>query len=167
MLKKISIFTFLGLTAFYSVPVIAQPGAPRSIEGRPQTDRGPQRGPQPQGRPDARSEADRMLELTKRAVEAGKMTREQAMQRYNAWRQRQGLDRMQPDRPQPQGRPASRPDDASSDIRAEGGRIWMELRKAVEAGDITREQAVERFSQWRTRQAQNRPNSPATRNDRD
>ena len=60
------------------------------------------------------------MEMTKRAVQSGQMTREQAMERFNAWRQRNGIDRMPADRPQtdrapqrgpqPQGRPPqSRP----------------------------------------------------------
>jgi len=60
------------------------------------------------------------MEMTKRAVQSGQMTREQAMERFNAWRQRNGIDRGPTDRPQtdrapqrgpqPQGRPPqSRP----------------------------------------------------------
>ena len=92
----------------------------RSQHGKPQTDRAPQRGPQPQGRPpqsrpdqrpagapsaDKRAEAARIMEMTKRAVESGQMTREQAMERLNAWRQR--VTGKAPQRgPQTQSRPA-------------------------------------------------------------
>ena len=59
MLKNISSFTLLALTAFYSVAATAQSGPPRSFEGTGPQQRGPQgrpdHGPQqrgPQGRPD-------------------------------------------------------------------------------------------------------------------
>ena len=107
------------------------------------------------------------MEMTKRAVESGQMTREQAMERFNAWRQRNGIEpvptgRPQIDRspqrgPQPQGRPPqSRPDQRpgiapSVDMREQGAKILQALRKAVEAGEITREQARERFNAWRQR----------------
>ena len=113
---------------------------------------------------DKQAEAARLMELTRRAVEAGDMTREQAMQRYNAWRQRNGLDREQTDRPDTRGVPqrAPRPDQRlntppAEELREEAGRISLELRKAVEAGDITPEQARERFNQWRERQGTNAP----------
>ena len=113
---------------------------------------------------DKQAEAARLMELTRRAVEAGDMTREQAMQRYNAWRQRNGLDREQTDRPDTRGvpqrgpRPEQRLDaPPAEELREEAGRISLELRKAVEAGDITPEQARERFNQWRERQGTNAP----------
>ena len=192
MLKKIFSFTLLALTAFYSVAATAQPGPPRSFEGSGPQQRGPQgrpdHGPQQrgsqggeawQGKPqsahgqsreristppqDKRAEAARLMELTKKAVEAGDMTREQAMQRYNAWRQRNGLDREQADRPDTEGapqrgpRPEQRPNAPPAELREEAGRISLKLRQAVEAGDITPEQARERFNQWRERQGTNAP----------
>ncbi len=50
---------------------------------------------------------------------------------------------------------------AAADVRAQGGRIWAELREGVEAGDITREQAAERFKQWRSRMSSAVPSRPA------
>ncbi len=154
----------------------------RGPQGRPDhgaQQRGPQGGEAWQGKPqsahgqsreristppqDKRAEAARLMELTKKAVEAGDMTREQAMQRYNAWRQRNGLDREQADRPDTEGapqrgpRPEQRPNAPPAELREEAGRISLKLRQAVEAGDITPEQARERFNQWRERQGTNAP----------
>ena len=129
------------------------------------------------------------MEMTKRAVESGQMTREQAMDRFNVWRQRNGIEpvptgRPQIDRspqrgPQPQGRPPqSRPDQRpgiapSVDMREQGAKILQALRKAVEVGEITPEQARERFNAWRQRisgkasqpapQTQSRPAVPAAK----
>ncbi len=173
---------------------------PQSHGQRGPQDRGSQpqtRAPQsrPDQRPgvapsvDKRAEAARIMEMTKRAVESGQMTREQAMERFNAWRQRNGIERMPIDRPQtdrapqrgpqPQGRPPqSRPDQRpviapSVDMREQGAKILQALRKAVEAGEITPEQARERFNAWRQRisgkasqpapQTQSRPAVPAAK----
>ncbi len=75
----------------------------------------------------------------------------------------------------PQGQPQDRPQDPrgnagsqrgprpaaslSPAVRAEAGRLMMELRKAVESGKITREQAMERFNQWRQRFGTQAPQS--------
>ena len=170
MLKNIFSFTLLALTAFYSVAATAQSGPPRSFEGRgPQQrpDHGPQqRGPRPEQRPNAppaelREEAGRISLKLRQAVEAGDITPEQARERFNQWRERQGTNAPQR---RPQERPApTRDAAAAADVRAQGGRIWAELREAVEAGDITREQAAERFNQWRSRMSNAAPSPPATK----
>ena len=132
-------------------------------QGKPQSAHGQSRERISTPPQDKRAEAARLMELTKKAVEAGDMTREQAMQRYNAWRQRNGLDREQADRPDTEGapqrgpRPEQRPNAPPVELREEAGRISLKLRQAVEAGDITPEQARERFNQWRERQGTNAP----------
>lgn len=132
-------------------------------QGKPQSAHGQSRERISTPPQDKRAEAARLMELTKKAVEAGDMTREQAMQRYNAWRQRNGLDREQADRPDTEGapqrgpRPEQRPNAPPAELREEAGRISLKLRQAVEAGDITPEQARERFNQWRERQGTNAP----------
>ena len=141
-------------------------GLDREQADRPDTEGAPQRGPRPEQRPNAppaelREEAGRISLKLRQAVEAGDITPEQARERFNQWRERQGTNAPQR---RPQERPApTRDAAAAADVRAQGGRIWAELREAVEAGDITREQAAERFNQWRSRMSSAAPSRPATK----
>ena len=155
MPQKIASLTLLALTAFYSVSASAQPGPPRAPNSRgPQShgQYGPQhRGPQSHGQHGPQDRGPQ------------------------SHGQRGPQDRgSQPQTRAPQSRPDQRPGVAPSvDMREQGAKILQALRKAVEAGEITREQARERFNAWRQRisgkasqpapQTQSRPAVPAAK----
>ena len=120
----------------------------------------------------------------KKAVAAGELSKAEAAEKIAAVRKKLEARNSQnapqskpayPAKPQTQQRPQQRPQDArgnagsergprpaaslSPAVRAEAGRLMMELRKAVESGEITREQAMERFNQWRKRFGTQAPQS--------
>ena len=129
-------------------------------------------------------EVQDQLGRIKAAVAAGQLSKTEAAEKIAAVRKKLGARKSQnapqskpayPAKPQTQQRPQDRPQDArgnagsergprpaallSPAVRAEAGRLMMELRKAVESGEITREQAMERFNQWRKRFGTQAPQS--------
>ena len=129
-------------------------------------------------------EVQDQLGRIKAAVAAGQLSKTEAAEKIAAVRKKLEARKSQnapqskpayPAKPQTQDRPQDRPQDArgnagsergprpaaslSPAVRAEAGRLMMELRKAVESGEITREQAMERFNQWRKRFGTQAPQS--------
>ncbi len=135
--------------------------------GKPQSSHG-----KPQEKNSIEHHAHEDMLKIRKAVAAGELSREEAAKKIAAVQMRIKASQAQPSgpagkpaqqRPQPGVAPKQAPQSNQApqtrvdfDIRTEGGKIWLELRKAVEAGEITREQAIERFNQWRARQGDSR-----------